>query len=82
MLAIAFCRNSLRTIVSFGVGNRALETSDRGGQDKARKVRAYGRLEDSSKFNQTSNIAAHRVHIEIFDNTLSPLNNRHLMSPT
>jgi len=31
--------------------------SDRGGQDKARKVRAVGRLEDGSNFNQAPNIA-------------------------
>ncbi len=51
------CRKPLRALGSLQLGNWAQETSDRGGQDKARKVRAVGRLEDGSNFNQAPNIA-------------------------
>jgi hypothetical protein len=57
MTESASCRNPLRALVSLRLGSWALETSDRGGQDKARKVRAVGRLEDGSNFNQAPNIA-------------------------
>ena len=53
----ASCRKQLRVVGSLQGGNWALGTSDRGGQDKARKVRAVGRLEDGSNFNQVPNIA-------------------------
>jgi hypothetical protein len=36
---------------------RTVTTSDRGGQDKARKVRAVGWGEDGSNFNHAPNIA-------------------------
>ena len=39
----ASCRKPLRALGSLRLGSCALETSDRGGQDKARKVRAVGR---------------------------------------
>jgi hypothetical protein len=42
MTAIAFSREWLRTLGRFRLGGWVLETSDRGGQDKARKVRAVG----------------------------------------
>ena len=51
------CQNPLRFLGSLQLGNWALGMSDRGGQDKARKVRAVGRLEDGSNFNQAPNIA-------------------------
>jgi hypothetical protein len=57
MTEIASCRMPLRVLGSLQLGNWALGTSDRGGQDKARKVRAVGRLEDGSNFNQAPNIA-------------------------
>ena len=53
----ASCRMPLRVLGSLQLGNWALGTSDRGGQDKARKVRAAGRLEDGSNFNHAPNIA-------------------------
>jgi hypothetical protein len=43
MTARVFCRNPLCALGSLQLGNWARETSDRGGQDKARKVRAVGR---------------------------------------
>ena len=57
MTASVFFRNPLCALGSLHLGNWARETSDRGGQDKARKVRAVGRLEDGSNFNHAPNIA-------------------------
>jgi hypothetical protein len=51
------CRKPLRARGRLQLGSWALETSDRRGQDKARKVRAVGRLEDGSNFNHAPNIA-------------------------
>jgi hypothetical protein len=42
MTAFAFSRERLRVLGKFRLGRWALGTSDRGGQDKARKVRAVG----------------------------------------
>lgn len=80
MTETASCRNSLRVLESLRLRNWALGTSDRGGQDKARKVRAVGREEEGSNFKQAPNIARHRAHLAIFGNALSPLNFRHPMS--
>ena len=57
MTGSAFRCKLLRALGSLQLGNWTLETSDRGGQDKARKVRAVGRLEEGSNFNHASNIA-------------------------
>jgi hypothetical protein len=57
MIASVFCRKPLCALGSLQLGKLARETSDRGGQDKARKVRAVGRLEDGSNFNHAPNIA-------------------------
>ena len=57
MTGSAFRCKLLRALGSLQLGNWARETSDRGGQDKARKVRAVGRLEDGSNFNHAPNIA-------------------------
>jgi hypothetical protein len=57
MTESASCRVPLRVLGSLQLGNWALGTSDRGGQDKAPKVRAVGRLEDGSNFNRAPNIA-------------------------
>ena len=43
MTRTAFCRKSPRVPRVCWLGSWALGTSDRGGQDKARKVRAVGR---------------------------------------
>jgi hypothetical protein len=75
------CRKPLRALGSLRFGSCALETSDRGGQDKARKVRAAGWEEEGSIFIHTPNIADYRVHLARFDNALSPLNFRHPVSP-
>jgi len=63
------------------LGGWALGTSDRGGQDKARKVRAVGRGEEGSNFSRAPNIARHRTHLEMSGNALSPLNFQHSISP-
>ena len=57
MTASASCREPRRVLGSLQLGIWAQETSDRRGQDKARKVRAVGRLEDGSNFNHAPNIA-------------------------
>jgi hypothetical protein len=77
-----FCRNPLRALGSLQLGSWALETSDRGGQDKARKVRAVGRGEESRNFKHLPNILHHLAHLPMFGNTLSSLYFRHPMSPT
>jgi len=81
MTGIASRRKPLRALGSLQLGSWALETSDRRRQDKARKVRVVGRLEDGSKFNHAPNIAQARAHLAMFGNALSPLNFRHLTSP-
>jgi hypothetical protein len=57
MTGIAFCREPLRVLGSPKPGKWVLEGSDRGGQDKSRKVRPVGRSGNASKFNQARNIA-------------------------
>ena len=81
MTRTAFCRKSPRVPRVCWLGSWALGTSDRGGQDKARKVRAVGRGEEGSNFNHPLNIADYRAHLAMFGNALSPLNFRHPMSP-
>jgi hypothetical protein len=71
----------LRVLGSLQLGDWAQETSDRGGQDKARKVRAVGREEEASNLNHAPNIADYRAHLAMFGNALSSLNFRHPMSP-
>jgi hypothetical protein len=51
------CRMPLHVLESLQLGNWAQEVSNRGGQDKARKVCAAGRLEDVSNFIHAQNIA-------------------------
>ena len=51
------CRMPLRVLGSLQLGNWALGTSDRRGQDKSRKVRAVGWVRNSDKFRLVRNIA-------------------------
>ena len=53
----ASCRKSPRVPRHCWPGSWALGTSDRGGQDKSRKVRPVGRLENVSRFKHAPNIA-------------------------
>ncbi len=73
MIASVSCRNPFCALGSLQFGNWAQGTSDRGGQDKARKVRAVGRLEDCSNFNHASNVTRYRAHLAMFENALSLL---------
>jgi hypothetical protein len=57
MTGSASCRKPLRAVGSVQLRSWALERSDRGGQDKAPKVRAVVRLEDGSNLNHAPNIA-------------------------
>jgi hypothetical protein len=57
MIASVSCRNPFCALGSLQFGNWAQGTSDRGGQDKARRVRAVGRLDEGSNFNHAPNIA-------------------------
>lgn len=57
MTAFAFSRERLRTSGKFRLGGWALGTSDRGGQDKNRKVRTVGWVRNSAKFRLSRNIA-------------------------
>jgi hypothetical protein len=67
------CRKKLRTLGSLQLGSWALQTSDGGVQDKARKVHAVGPLEEGSNFNHAPNIAQRGAHLEMFGKALSPL---------
>jgi hypothetical protein len=51
------CRNPLRVLGSLQLGDWTLETSDRGGQDKSRKVRTVGWVRNRAKFRLVRNIA-------------------------
>jgi hypothetical protein len=82
MTESASCRNPLLVPGSLQLGNWAKQTSDRGGQDKAPKVRAVGWGEEGSNFNHAQNIAPYRAHLAMFGNAFSPLNFRHPMSST
>jgi len=57
MIASVSCRNPFCALGSLQFGNWVQGTSDRGGQDKARKVRAVGWGEEGSNFNHAPNIA-------------------------
>ena len=57
MTESASCRMPLRVLGSLQLGNWPLETSDRGGQDKSRKVRSVGWVRNSAKFRLVRNIA-------------------------
>jgi hypothetical protein len=63
MIRIVLCREPLRVLGNPKPGRWVLEGSDRGGQDKSRKVRPVGRLGNASKFNHTRNIAKTRHNL-------------------
>ena len=58
MTAIAFRRKPLHPPGDFRIGKSALGTSDRGGQDKSRKVRTVGWVRNSAKFRRFRNTAS------------------------
>jgi hypothetical protein len=53
----ASCRNPMCLLGSLRLGDWAQETSDRGGQDKSRKVRTVGWVWNSAKFRLVPHIA-------------------------
>ena len=78
MTAFAFSREWLRILGKFRLGGWALGTSDRGGQDKSRKVRPVGRLGNVSNFNHAPNIANGPAQFALLAIALFLLNFRHL----
>ena len=58
MTAFAFSREWLRILGKLRLGGWALGTSDRGGQDKSRKVRTVGWVRNSAKSRLFGNIAS------------------------
>jgi hypothetical protein len=60
MTRTAFRRKSPRVPRVCWLGSWALGTSDRGWQDKGRKVRPVGRVGDRSNFNEAPNIAGNQ----------------------
>jgi hypothetical protein len=57
MTAIALCRKPLRALARSKLTRWALGGSDRGGQDKNRKVRTVGWVRNSFKYRLIANIA-------------------------
>ena len=58
MTAFAFSRQWPRVIGKFRLAGWPLGTSDRGGQDKSRKVRSVGCVRNSAKSGLLANIAS------------------------
>jgi hypothetical protein len=73
MTAFAFSREWLRILGKLRLGGWALGTSDRGGQDKNRKVRTVGWVRNSAKFRFVA-------HIAKFSRNLDLLTTRYLRS--
>ena len=82
MIEIAFRRRLSEVVAGLRVATGKQGKTDRGGQDKARRVRAVGWGEEGSNFNHAPNIAPYRAHLAMFGNAFSPLNFRHPISPT
>ena len=81
MIEIAFRRGPSEVVAGLRVTTGEQGKTDRGWQDKARRVRAVGWGEEGSNFNHAPNIAPYRAHLAMFGNAFSPLNFRHPMSP-
>lgn len=82
MTESASCRMRLRALGSLLLGNWALETSDRGGQDKSRKVRTVGCLRNSAKFSTSRTHCDQLAQLAFSDNALSSLCFCHLTGQT
>jgi hypothetical protein len=82
MTASVSCRYPLCALGSLKLGNWVQGTSDRGGQDKARKVRAVGRDGSYSKITAIQQTLRHiRRTSRQSATALSSFNFRHPMSP-
>ena len=78
MTQTAFCRKSPRVPRVCWLGSWALGTSDRGGQDKSRKVRTVGSVRNSMKFCTCGTHCDCLSQLGYFRNALSSLCFRHL----
>ena len=65
MTAFAFSHEWLRILGKFRLGGWALGTSDRGGQDKNRKVRTVGSVRNSAKFRLVAHIAKFSRNLDL-----------------
>jgi hypothetical protein len=80
MIGIAYCWEPLPAFVSLGLGRWALGRSDRGRQDKNRKVRTVGFVRNSAEFCASGTHCECILQIALFRNMLSSLRFRHLGS--
>jgi len=71
MTRAAFHRRPLRSPVSFRIDKWALRMSDRGGQDKSRKVRTVGWVGNRAKFSMFATHCEHLRQLAFFDNALA-----------
>jgi hypothetical protein len=71
MTAFALSRECLRIPGKFRLGGWALGTSDRGGQDKSRKVRTVGWVRNSAKFRLSPKHCEGLSQLVLFGNPLS-----------
>jgi len=78
MTRTAFCRKSPRVPRVCWLGSWALGASDRGGQDKSRKVRTVGSVRNSAKFPTCSTHCEYLQQCAFSYNVLSSLCFRHL----
>ena len=78
MTRTAFCRKSPRVPRVCWLGSWALGTSDRGGQDKSRKVRTVGRVRNRAKLSMFATHCEHVRQLAFFDNTLAAFGFCHL----
>jgi hypothetical protein len=78
MTRAAFYRKSPRVPRVCWLGSWALGASNRGGQDKSRKVRTVGLVRNSAKNSKCSTHCEHLAQLAFFDNTLSAFGFCHL----
>jgi hypothetical protein len=65
MTGIAFCCEPLPALARSKLMRWALGGSDRGGQDKSRKVRTVGWVRNSAKFRLVANIAKFSRNLDL-----------------
>jgi hypothetical protein len=80
MTRIAFCLKSPRVPRACWLGSWALGTSDRGGQDKNRKVRTVGLVGNSAEYSTRGTHCERLAQPAFFDNTLAAFGFYHLAS--
>ncbi len=65
MTAFAFSRQWPRVLGKFRLGGWPLGMSDRGGQDKSRKVRTVGWVGNSAKFRLVAHVAKFSRNLDL-----------------